>query len=218
MPFSTSWTRASAPQDGALLLIEEISHRVINEYTRAISTICVAAKTIDHVPARRAMLGAVQSLHSQADAHRALQVPLSGGRIDIGDYLQTVCAALSNAYLADAGIRLTLSRCPAPLPADVCWRLGLVVTELVNNAARHGLGWAEGRIRVELEVTQSELYCSVSDNGRSSARPAMGRGGHIVTALVADLGGLVDWSFHDLGVNVIVLIPLPASEPKQSPP
>jgi len=216
MPLSTSYENTNSQMESALVFVEEISHRVINDYSRAISALSLAARTIDHVPARLAILGAVRSLHSQADAHRALQAPFDRGNIDIGDYLQTACAAVSNASLARAEIRLTLSRCTVQLPADLCWRIGLVVTELVNNAARHGLGWAAGDIRVDLETTKTELRCSVSDSGRAPAAPKRGRGSKIVSALVADLGGRIDWSFDMPGVSVVVRVPLPAGHESPS--
>ncbi len=68
--------RNSAPIDGATmeawLLVEEITHRVANEYTTAVASISRAASRCANIDARTVLAGAAQRLLDYADIHRAL--------------------------------------------------------------------------------------------------------------------------------------------------
>jgi two-component sensor histidine kinase len=207
---STSQNSASA-EDGlspALLMIEELSHRALNDYTCTISMLRLAADKTGDSSARTALIDAAQSIHERAQTFRALQAPARGqGPLDLADYLETVCKVLSTSCLASAGIRLTLIRENVRLPADQCWRLGLAVTELIMNAARHGLKWGSGEIRVGMSVGDIEVFCTVTNNGRPTALPGVGRGRRIISALVAGVGGRADWSFGPSGVCATLRIP-----------
>jgi len=194
--------------DSSRVLLEEFSHRVLNDYTRAISTLRLTANRVDDDLVRGAILAAAQSLQSHAEAHRALQFPWGSDRIDLGDHMQQICSAISAASLADAGIELTLARISLGVPAERGWRLGLIVAELITNAARHGLGWERGEIRVEMSATPAELCCVVADNGCSAITPTIGRGTRIISALAADFDGHIGWFFRERGVTAVVRAPL----------
>ena len=191
----------------SLILVEEVSHRVLNDYARAVAALRLAAKQLSDPAARGVMMEVAESLQVRAEAHRILQPPRGETQLHLGDYLQGVCAAISAASLAGVGIRLTLVREDLLLPADRCWRLGLVIAELVTNAARHGLGWSAGDIRVEMLVEGGEICCQVADNGGSTGCLKAGRGQHIVSALLEGYGGTVEWLFGETGASVTVRMP-----------
>ena len=209
---SMSQNPASA-EDGlspALLMIEELSHRALNDYTCTISMLRLAADETGDSSARTALIDAAQSMHERAQIFCALQAPMRvQGPLDLADYLETVCKVLSTSCLARAGIRLTLIREDVRLPADQCWYLGLAVTELIMNAARHGLRWGAGEICVGISVGDIEVCCTVTDNGRPTEFPGAGRGRRIISALVAGIGGRADWSFGPSGVCAALQIPRP---------
>jgi two-component sensor histidine kinase len=120
-----------------LHLVEEISHRVVNEYAEAISTLALAAASADS-QARETLTLAANRLRAQVEAHRALQAPFIEGVMDLADYVEQVSACLAKSSLAQNGVRLTVNIEEIWLDADRCWRVGLIVAELVRNAARHG--------------------------------------------------------------------------------
>ena len=194
----------------ALLMIEELSHRALNDYTCSIGMLRLAANKIGDAAARAALIDAAQSLYDRSQTFRALQAPQGEGPLDLADYLETVCNVLSISSLTSAGIQLTLIRENVHLPADQCWCLGLAVTELIMNAARHGLKWGTGEICVEMSVDDIEVCCTVTDNGCPTALPGVGRGRRIISALVAGIGGRADWSFGPSGVCAALQIPRPS--------
>ena len=55
-----------------LILVQEISHRVVNEYTQAIAGIRLAAAGVASPEGRLALVAAATQLHVYAEAHRAL--------------------------------------------------------------------------------------------------------------------------------------------------
>ncbi len=59
----------------SLVLVEELEHRVINEYSQAIATLTLAARRVGDAFARRELFAAAERLHAHADAHRALGRP-----------------------------------------------------------------------------------------------------------------------------------------------
>lgn len=214
MGVAVSTSRAS---QGAtpLALIEEISHRVLNEYTHAIATLSLAAAEIGDAKARLALAAVADRLRAHAELHRALRRPGDCEPSDLGVYLQALCAALSTAILKDRDIALTFIQAQAPLTADRCWRVGLIVSELVTNVVRHAFHERRRRIVIEVCAGIQLTYCRVSDNGRagvSSRRP--GRGRAIIDSLASQLGGRVQWSFGSAGTTALLAFP---TEPPPPP-
>ncbi|MDB5428415.1 MAG: sensor histidine kinase [Phenylobacterium sp.] len=191
-----------------LLLVGEISHRVLNEYTHAIATLSLARAGTTDVTARGALAAAEGRLRAYADVHRALRPPPGGRPCDLGTYLKGVCAALSCASLRERGVRLMLIPSEAMLAADRCWRVALIVAELVNNAVRRAFDDGGGRILIEVESLGPTILCRVTDDGRpASSSPLKGWGRGIVESLTHALGGRIEWLFELSGTQVVLRIP-----------
>lgn len=182
----------------ALHLIEEINHRVLDQYAEAISILSMAASQ-GQVAAVPALTLAAERLRDQAEAHRALLAPYVDGPMDLGLYLESLCGSLSHALLAERGILLTVSADEIWLDSSRCWRVGLIVGELIRNAAPHGLVNGEGEIGLLVKDTDGGVRCIVSDNGNAAPNPQGGRGHRLIRALADDLGGSVEWWFTPSG-------------------
>jgi two-component sensor histidine kinase len=198
----------ASPEPAPLLLVGEISHRVLNEYTHAMVTLSLARAGTTDLMARSALAEAEGRLRAYADVHRALRPPPSGRPRDLGRYLEGVCAALACASLRDRGVRLTLIPSEAMLEADRCWRVALIIAELVNNSTRHAFGAGGGMVLVEVEAQGPWIQCRVADEGRpgSCDRP-QGRGRRIVESLTQALAGQITWRFEPTGTEVVLRIP-----------
>jgi two-component sensor histidine kinase len=194
-----------------LHLVEEIGHRVVNEYSEAISSLTLAAARSGSEQAKLALSAAADRLHAYAESHRALLPPWKEETVNVADYISGICASLSKATLAERGTRLAVQVDEVWAGAERCWRIGLIVAELVRNAARHGLAGREGEITVQLVGMGEQILCWVGDNGGVAAQPRPGRGSRLVRALVAELGGSVEWRFSEMGCTARV--ELPASPP-----
>jgi two-component sensor histidine kinase len=196
----------------ALILVEEMSHRVLHEYTGAILALSSAAAEATDPAGRLALTDVACRLEAYANVHRALTPPLGPGQADLGEYMARLCAALASARLADLGVHLTLVANDAPTTPARCWRVGLIIYELVTNSLRHGSSARGGSLAIQICVRDGMIWCRVSDNGgRAPLRVYAGRGRSIVEALVRDLGGDVDWDFAKEGTTVALAIPSDAT-------
>jgi two-component sensor histidine kinase len=211
-------TVSATPEDTtSLTLVAEISHRVLNEYTHAIASLSLAAADTTNIDARHALTMAARRLRHYADVHRALRPPCGLGQADLGEYLKTLCTAHSLGSLRDRAVQLTFIQRESSMEADRCWRVGLIVSELVTNATEHAFAGCSGAIVVELFGSGGLIYCRVSDNGRAASySPRPGRGCAIVEGLTRELGGQVEWSFSPEGTTVVLAVPSEAGPSEES--
>ena len=87
------------------------------------------------------------------------------------------------------------------LSADDATSVAMIMTELVHNAVEHGLRESGGTVTVEAqrweEDDEAVLLVRVSDDGAGLSRAiepgGSGLGTQIVTALVQDLRGRIQW-------------------------
>jgi two-component sensor histidine kinase len=189
-------------------ILREISHRVFNEFTAAICAVSAAAAESDNEEIK-AVLGAVSDrLHSYARVQRALDIPSLDSVIDASAYLQQLFEAISRAKLSHCGIELVFVDHQIELETERCWLLGLIVSELITNAVRHGLKACGGTIRIELRQVQTFVECSVADNGASPTEMRTGRGIEIIQALARELEGQFDQQFGPQGSVSILTFPI----------
>jgi two-component sensor histidine kinase len=187
---------ASASEAQPLYLVEEITHRVLNEYTETIGWLSLAAASAPDQVCRATLESAARRLQIRAEAHRALQAPLDDQRRNLSDHVAVLCARLAGAQLAEHPAQVTVSAEEVWLDARNSWRVGLIIAELVRNAMKHGRRGPGCAIRVEVgEASGGRIWCCVADNGTGGSIPSTGRGRALVQTLAADLGGLVDWRF-----------------------
>src|ERR1700727_2919285 len=122
--------------DGSLLL-RELNHRIGNDLTSAICTVSAQAMQSDNMAVKTALLGVVDLLHHCADVHRALHMPDQKRLTDAARYLQQLCFAVTKYRLDCLAIRVFYSAEDLRLEGERCWKLGLIVSELLTNVARH---------------------------------------------------------------------------------
>src|SRR6202012_2969027 len=107
-------------------------------------------------------------------------------------YLQQLCFAITKYQLDLLAIRVLFSADDLRLEGERCWKLGLIVSELLTNVARHAQ--FDGRhpeLRVELMLAGDIVRCRVADNGSAPEPVRRGRGLAIVDELARALGGRV---------------------------
>jgi two-component sensor histidine kinase len=189
------------------LLFDELTHRINNELASAIGIVTVAAarSSADEV---KVALGRVRErLESCARVQLALQLPEYDTLVDASIYLRQLCGALVRSKLDWNGVELSLQAHPMPLHSVQCWRMGLIVAELVTNSARHAFFGRGGQIDVELGRRGPLVECRVEDDGSAVADVRPGRGLKIVAALTEKLGGTLEQRFGSQGTRSIVSFP-----------
>jgi two-component sensor histidine kinase len=194
----------------ARLLLREYSHRINNEFAAAISFVSIAAARSSNEQTKAVLTAVETQLLSYAHVHHVLQMPEHGTRIDASVYLRQLCRAISCSKLNDKGIELLFVERSFQMDSERCWRLGLIVSELITNAARHAFRESGGTIRVELMPTTSFVECWVIDNGVAAPNVRPGLGLRIMRALSSSLGATIDQQFGSSGTATVLIVPLAA--------
>jgi two-component sensor histidine kinase len=189
------------------LLLREFSYQINSEFSSAIGAISIAAARSVNGEAKAALAAVQDQLQNYVQVHHALQMPEHSSRVDAAVYLRRLCRAISRSKLDRKGIELRLAERSFRMNTDRCWRLGLIVSELVTNAERHAFNKRGGRIRVELLPSTSFVECRVSDNGASEGTINPGRGLRIVEALARSLGGTIKQDFGPQGATALLVFP-----------
>jgi two-component sensor histidine kinase len=200
-------SQQSLPKEG--ILLHELNHRVNNEFAAAISVVSLAAARSGNNEVKATLSGVAELLHRCADVHCALRMPEYDVALDAETYLRQLCLSISRSYLDHQKIKLVLATEPLLLDADRCWRLGLIVYELIINSARNAFSGGGGEIRVELFRAGAFAKCGVTDNGSAAtmATAAQGRGLKIIGELSRSIGGRFEQRFGPRGSRSIVIFP-----------
>ena len=195
------------PSLEARLLLREFSHRINNEFASAIGMISVAAEHLGNGEAKAALAAVQDQLHNYARVQHALQMPEHSSRIDAAVYLRHLCRAICRAKLNAKGIELLLVERSFQMDSERCWRLGLIVSELITNSTRHAFRDNRGLIRVELLPSASIIECRVTDNGANRPSICPGNGTRVIAWLVKSLGGTLQQHFGQQGAAAVLIFP-----------
>lgn len=194
------------------VLLHELDHRIDNEFASAISAVSLAAARTNNDEVKGALSAIAKLLHHYADVHRSLRMPEYDTLVDAAAYLRQLCLSISRSMLEHRGIRLLLVVQPLRLESDTCWRLGMIVHELINNAARHACARERSEIRVELARVGAFVEFRVVDNGSAVVSAQPDRGLKIINELVESLEGQFEQRFVSRGSMFLVAFPL---QPRQ---
>jgi two-component sensor histidine kinase len=189
----------------AELLLDEFTHRINNELA-ALTAIVLREQAMNRDEATGRALKRVHArLLNVGRVQLALQGPRGLAELDAADYLRRLCEG-RRAVLE--GIELCFEGCPVRLDAERCRRLGMIVSELVENARKHAFtGIARGSISVELQALDGQLQCRVCDNGCGYFGGTPGQGLTIVHALAGSLNGSLSHETADEGTVWMLTIP-----------
>jgi two-component sensor histidine kinase len=155
---------------------------------------------------------AVDRFERRVAAFGQLYHILSGGEdveaISVADFFEPLCEALSETILAPAAIRCVASIEDGTLSATQCHRLGLIVSELVTNAAKHGFPDEKGGlIRVEAFNRERHWSFTVTDNGCGATGSLQGTGRRILDGLARSIGAELQYQSGPGGTHAAIVVP-----------
>ena len=191
------------------MLFQELQHRVANSLQIIASVLMQSARRVQSAETK----GYLFDAHSRVMSVATLQHQLSAsqvGEVELRAYLTELCASIGASMIHDHG-RLTLEvqSDEAICSADTSVSLGLIVTELVINALKHGYPEDRGgHIVVGYHTHGTDWTLTVSDDGvgmPTGAVPAKaGLGTSIVEALAKQLGASVTTANNAPGTRVSI--------------
>lgn len=149
------------------LLLRELNHRVKNNFQMVTALLDMQRRRAADAPSEAALADALRRVQSMAQAHAYLySTGEADESIDLAAYLADLCASLSDSLLLTGLVRLELDLSTARMSRDRAVAMGLVVNELVTNAAKYA--FPEGRpgmIKVALRRIETGAELSVADDG-----------------------------------------------------
>ena len=191
------------------LALREINHRVANTLTMLSAGIRSHFRHVEDPRLRMALKRHESQILGIGELHRLLGTQPVAAGCDISDYFQTVCNALVRSVLAPLDLRCEVLLSDGVLPAAACTKLGMVISELVMNSAKHAFRDSEGgRLRIQVLREGDYCHCLVSDNGVGLGLRAGGAGTGIVSQLVREVGGILRARSGSWGTDVSVVFPI----------
>jgi PAS domain S-box-containing protein len=146
------------------LLLAELNHRVKNNLQMLHAILFTAQQKTQSAEARAALADASQRVASMAAAQRLLYDGRNPHGFNADDFLHAVCEAAKSAY--DEKVEIVIEPATGELSNNTAMPLALILSELLNNAVKHGInGNGHGVVKVQMSK-DGDTYClSVEDGG-----------------------------------------------------
>jgi two-component sensor histidine kinase len=170
--------------DRARLMAREIDHRVMNSLQFVSSLLAMQSRTADGDAATQ-LSNAANRVSAVAQVHRNFYTEPTD-RVACVSFIERLCDDLSPVL----GEPISVSGDDASVPTTWIQPIGLIVNELLTNAAKHG----GGSLAVEFRQDGDRFRLSVSDGGKGFAPDydvdsSPGLGMKVLRSLAAQLGG-----------------------------
>ncbi|MFZ2031597.1 MAG: sensor histidine kinase [Vitreimonas sp.] len=178
------------------LLFRELDHRVKNTFALIASMVDLQRRRATEPAAQEALTQVSTRLLSIAAAHRELYRGDDVSKIDLVVYLTDLCKNLSTALFTDASSKLVTDlEGRVRVARDRAVALGLILNELVTNAAKYARGQEATVVTVKLRRSGPTWVLSVADNGPGlpdNPSPSSGMGQGLITALLKQADASLD--------------------------
>ena len=181
------------------MLLREVHHRVSNSLQMVLSFVSLQANQTEDQGARDALEATQNRIRAISKVHHKLYTRDDLTTIDLDEYLQTLIGELRDSLAeGPADIALELVAEAVEVAPDDAVSVGIVVNELVSNAAKYAFADGEsGTVTVTLSDTGNGAYTiTVADDGAgmgSSHKPSgTGLGMRIIEAMTRGLGGTLE--------------------------
>ncbi|MGH9224759.1 MAG: sensor histidine kinase [Acidimicrobiales bacterium] len=202
--------------------IKEMHHRVKNNLQTISSLLRLQARRLESPEARQAIEDAVARIRSIALVHETLSASTGASQeVDFDEIVRPLVRRVEEGLLSpDRRVQMVVEGEAGALRAEVATPLAVVLTELLQNAVRHGFPedglHVSGTVRVCLDNDGSRVLLQVIDDGVGLSEEGGGADGRsdstslgltIVRTLVAELGGTLTVR-SDKGTSFQLSIPL----------
>jgi two-component sensor histidine kinase len=193
----------AAAAETRAVLVREADHRVKNSLQTVAAVLALQRAQVPDPAAQAALAEAEGRVRAVAEVHRALyQADIEAGQhVDLGLMLRDLCEQLGRTLPSTVALHCEPPVGLAHLPAERALPVGLLVAELLANAAKHafpdgrgGNVWVELRRApeggTEVEVVDDEIGAP-EDTFTGRPRGAGGLGMRLVDNLARRIGAAV---------------------------
>ena len=192
--------------------IREIHHRVKNNLQTVASLMRIQMRRTTSDEAKQALDQAIRRVSAIALVHNTLAEGFSD-EVNFDEVFESSMRLVGElATDSSREIKLRIDGKFGQLDSGLATPLAVALTEVVTNAASHGLGEHGGSILITPRQSAKQLTIEVEDNGVGIDKDAIGKGlgtQIIKTLIEGELRGKISWfSPKDGGTQVAISIPL----------
>lgn len=216
-------SQAVAQKEAALrraeMMQKEIDHRVMNSLQLISGLLRLQSRAHGQSEASDELVVAADRVSAIAQVHRHIYMSEDIATTECKGYLKRLCGDLSGMLGSTGRGAIIVEAVDAKIPTEQIVPLGLIVNELVTNAAKHG----GGTITVSFERPASGDYAlSVSDEGAGlppdfDPTTARSLGMRVVHSLVQQLGGQLLVGNAEASGGAKLTVMFPRSQPRGTP-
>ena len=192
------------------VLLREVNHRVANSLQLISSLLELQSRRTSDADARDVLRRAAERVEAVSLVHRRLYTSDDVSHVEMNQYLAGLIEELQRSVGADdAGCRILLRADTARVETDKAVALGLVVNELVTNAAKYAYPGCTGEVRVDFRDDAGQWTLSVEDDGigfpQGEAAPqGSGLGSIIVAAMARTARATVETLHSQPGTRIVL--------------
>ena len=192
------------------LLLREIDHRVKNNFAIVSGLIDIQRRRESDDYVKEVLSRISTRVHNFATAHNELYARgIPGDAVNMDVYLPTLVKHLQKALFHSDRVAIVYRGAVVMMPRDRAVAVGLVVNELVTNAAKHAFpDDARGTIEVELNGDDEHWVLIVSDNGRgypTNGAPGAGLGSDLILAFARTARAVFSRETPEIGTRVLLV-------------
>lgn len=211
LEFRLSALRALAKADKSLvqanLLAREIDHRVMNSLQFVSAMLRLQGKKVSRTEAAEEIEAAASRVAAVARVHRHFHIEDDTANVPALNYLRRLCDDLSGIL----GVPVEVDGENGLLPTTSIQPVGLIVNELVINAAKHGAG----KVNVTYRCNGVSKITVCDDgpglpSGFDPATNSNGLGMKIADILAKQLGGSFEASSNSAGKGACFTVTFPS--------
>lgn len=183
--------------------IREIHHRVKNNLQTVAALLRLQSRRVHNEEARAALHDSMNRVAAIAVVHELLSQAHTQA-VEFDDIADRILRMVGDVSTIQGEVTTRREGSFGLIPAAVATSLSLVVTELCQNAAEHGLNFQEGEVLVRPDNRGDQIVVDVLDSGPGLAPDYEERAQHslglsIVRTLVSDVGGTFTLTNRDEG-------------------
>lgn len=172
------------------LLIREVHHRVNNNLQIVSSLLRINARRASDV---KTLVAITQDrIQVMATMHEVIYKGAVSEHVDLEAYLARLMESVESANaLKSRGVRIGIDCAPVTIPMDRLTPVGLIIVEVLSNAAEHGFSGArDGRLRISAHRAAGLVRIEIRNDGAplDSARK-LSWGGRLIDALAVQING-----------------------------
>lgn len=195
------------------LMVREVHHRVSNSLQMVLSFVAMQAGRSSDPLVREALEGIQNRIRAISKVHQRLYIRSDLAAIDLHDYLANFADDLRTSLPDLSGrVALKVDAEAISVPTDMAISLGVVVNELVSNAAKYA--FPEGRcgtISIRLaRLDEKSFELAIIDDGVGMASDqspeGTGLGTRIIAAMARGLGTNVGTESDSSGTNTRIVV------------